>query len=156
MSQSEDPNAPLPRMEKEAALKWAEDYTAYLAKVAGVKLLPSTAKTHFEACVGENDEVATDGRYSLFYYVYSPAPTSEHTRIIRTLRRELSERGYKIVGYREFKNSYYSALLQARNEKNNYYVEADTVGSGKNKPQRFSFSVRTPCMIPPGAEQQQF
>lgn len=156
MSQSDDPNAPLPRMKKEAALQWAEDYTAYMARITDVELLPATADVNWEACVGENDEVADDGRYSLFYYIYSPAPSSEHTRIVRKLRRELPQHGYEVTSYREFKGAYESAVFRARNKKNSYSVSADTVGSGKTKPQRLSFAVRTPCMLPPGVEQQQF
>ncbi|MFE5185298.1 hypothetical protein [Streptomyces sp. NPDC056628] len=154
-SGSEDPNVPLPRREKDDALRWAKDYTAYVAKLTDVELLPDTEKVHFEDCLGKNDEVAEDGRYSLFYYVYSPAPATDHTRIVRRLRSELPKRGYEVTAYREFKNAYESATLGARN-KNNYTVEADTVGSGEDKPQRFSFAVRTPCMLPPGVEQQQF
>ncbi|MFI1732731.1 hypothetical protein ACH40E_26685 [Streptomyces acidicola] len=156
MSRSEDPNAPLPRMAKDAALQWAKDYTAYMAKLTDAELLPDTAKVNWEACIGENDEVAEDGRYSLFYYVYSPAPVTEHTRIVRKLRSEIPEQGYEMTSYREFKTAYTSAVFRARNKKNDYRVEADTVGSGKTKPQRFSFAVRTPCMLPPGAKQQQF
>ncbi|MFJ9589868.1 hypothetical protein [Streptomyces acidicola] len=156
MSQSDDPNAPLPRMEKDAAVKWAEDYTAYMARLTDVELTPATAKVNFEACVGENDEVAEDGRYSLFYYVYSPAPVTEHTSVVRTLRRELTQQGYEVTGYREFQDAYTSAVFRARNNKNSYRVTATTVGSGKKEPQALSFSVRTPCMLPPGAKQQQF
>jgi hypothetical protein len=156
MSQSDDPNAPLPRMEKDAALKWAKDYTEYMARLTDVELTPSTAKVHFEACVGENDEVAEDGRYSLFYYIYSPAPVREHTRVARTLRRELSQQGYEVTSYREFKSAYASMVFRARNKKNSYMVTADTVGSGKTEPQELSFAVRTPCMLPPGVKQQQF
>ncbi|MFJ4716061.1 hypothetical protein [Streptomyces sp. NPDC088785] len=156
MSQDDDRNAPLPRMAKDTALKWAKDHTAHLARVAGVDLLPDTARTVFEDCVGAHDEVADDGRYSLLYYVYSPAPATEHTRIVRTLRDELRKSGYEVTGYREFKSAYESSVLRARNKKNQYSVEAETVGSGKKKPQRFSFSVSTPCLLPPGAEQQQF
>ncbi|MFJ4756667.1 MULTISPECIES: hypothetical protein [unclassified Streptomyces] len=156
MSQGDDVNAPLPRMAKDEALRWAKDYTAYVAKLTDVELLPDTEKVLFEDCLGKNDEVAEDGRYSLFYYIYSPAPASDHTRIVRRLRSELTERDYEVTAYREFKSSYESAILWARNKKNNYTVEADTVGSGKLKPQRFSFAVRTPCMLPPGVKQQQF
>ncbi|MFC3578147.1 hypothetical protein ACFOZ0_33810 [Streptomyces yaanensis] len=156
MSQSDDPNAPLPRMERDVALNWAKDYTAYMARLTDVELVPSTAKVNFEACIGGNDEVAEDGRYSLFYYVYSPAPVTDHTRVVRTLRRELSQQGYEVTGYREFKDAYASAVFRAKSKENSYRVTAETVGSGKTKPQRLSFSVRTPCMLPPGVEQQQF
>jgi hypothetical protein len=157
MSQSDDSkNAPLPRMEKDAALKWAKDYTAYMARIADVELTPSSAKAHFENCIGADDEVAEDGRYSLFYYVNSQAPVTEHTRVVRTLRRELSQQGYEVTGYREFKDAYESAVFRANNKENSYRVTAETVGSGKTKPQALSFSVRTQCMLPPGAKQQQF
>ncbi|MHB9758396.1 hypothetical protein ACYBSK_28790 [Streptomyces sp. BYX5S] len=149
-------NAPLPRMERDAVLKWAKDFTAYMADASGADLVPSTEKTNFETCVGAHDEVAEDGRYSLFYYVYSSAPATQHTRLVRALRESLEKHGYDVTDYREFKNSYESALLWAENEKNRYRVMAETVGSGRTKPQRFSFSVRTPCLLPPGAEQQQF
>ncbi|MFJ7077985.1 hypothetical protein [Streptomyces sp. NPDC098781] len=155
-SESDDANHPLPRREKDAALKWAKDYTAYMARITDVQLTPSTAKVHFEACIGANDEVAEDGRYSLFYYVNSPALATEHTHVVRTLRRELSEQGYEVTGYREFKNAHESAVFRAGNKENAYRVTAETVGSGKTKPQALSFSVRTPCMLPPGAKQQQF
>ncbi|MEU6147566.1 hypothetical protein ABZ848_45365 [Streptomyces sp. NPDC047081] len=156
MSQSDDPNAPLPRMAKDDALKWAKDYTSYMARITDVELTPSTAKVHFETCTGENDEVPEDGRYSLFYYVYSPAPVTEHTRVARTLRRELADQGYEVTSYREFKNAYSSMIFSARNKKNSYRVTADTVGSGKTDPQELSFAIRTPCMLPPGVKQQQF
>ncbi|MGW2571247.1 hypothetical protein [Streptomyces sp. NPDC001537] len=143
-------------MAKGDALKWAKDSTAHMADLTDIKLLPSTAKVYFEACIGENDEVAEDGRYSLFYYVNSSAPVAEHTRVVRTLRRELSKEGYEVTGYREFKDAYESAVFRANNKENSYRVAAETVGSGKTKPQALSFSVRMPCMLPPGAKQQQF
>lgn len=156
MSQGDDANTPLPRMEKNDALQWAKDYTAYMAKITDVELTPSTATVHFENCLGVNDEVAEDGRYSLYYYVDSPAPVSEHTRVVRTLRQKLTQQGYEVTGYREFKDAYESAVFRANNKKNFDRVTAETVGSGKTKPQALSFSVRTPCMLPPGVKQQQF
>lgn len=143
-------------MEKDAALKWAKDYTAYMAEVSDVELIESTETIEYEDCLGADDEVADDGRYSLFYYVRSPAPVTVHTRVMRVLRDELKKKGYEITGYREFKNAYESAVFSARNPKNGYSVEAETVGSGKTKPQRLTFAIRTPCMLPPGVEQQQF
>lgn len=149
-------NSPLPRKAREDALRWAKDTTARMAELTGAELLPDTAKTLYEPCVGENDEVAKDGRYTLFYYVNSPAPATEHTRMVRKLRSQLPSQGYEVTSYREFKSAYASAVFRARNKKNDYRVEAETVGSGKTKPQRFSFAVRTPCLLPPGAEQQKF
>ncbi|MFJ4756665.1 MULTISPECIES: hypothetical protein [unclassified Streptomyces] len=155
-SEGADPNAPLPRTAKDDALRWAEKRTASMAEIAGVELTASTAKAHFENCVGADDEVAEDGRYSLFYYVDSPAPVTDHTRVVRTLRLELGRQGYEVTGYREFKDTYASAVFRANDEKTHYRVTAETVGSGGTKPQALSFSVRTPCMLPPGVKQQQF
>ncbi|TQJ90399.1 hypothetical protein [Streptomyces sp. SLBN-31] len=151
-----DPNAPLPRVDRKAAAKWAEEYTTYLARLTGVALDPSTARANFEPCLGRNDEIATDGRYSLFYYVNSPAPVTEHTRVVRTLRHELPQQGYEVTAYREFENAYASAVFRARDTRSSYLVTADTVGSGRTRPQRLSFAVRTPCLLPPGVEQQRF
>ncbi|MDI3408402.1 hypothetical protein [Streptomyces cavernicola] len=155
-SPEDDPNTRLPRMERSDALTWARDYTSYMAEITDVELINSTEKINYEECLGANGELADDGRYSLFYYVYSPAPVTEHTRVVRALRQELKKKGYEVTGYREFKDSYYAATLSARNRSNGYSVTADTVGSGKTKPQRLSFAVRTPCMLPPGVKQQQF
>ncbi|MFD8304744.1 hypothetical protein ACFV29_20710 [Streptomyces sp. NPDC059690] len=149
-------NSALPRKEREDALRSAKDTTARMARLTGAELLPDTAKAVYEGCVGENDEVADDGRYTLFYYVYSPAPATEHTSMVRKLRSRLPGQGYEVTSYREFKSAYASAVFRARNKKNDYRVEAETVGSGKTKPQRFSFAVRTPCLLPPGAQQQKF
>lgn len=149
-------NSPLPRKAREDALRWAKDTTARMARLTGAELLPDTANAVYEGCVGENDEVADDGRYTLFYYVYSPASATEHTSMVRKLRSQLPGQGYEVTSYREFKSAYASAVFRARNKKNDYRVEAETVGSGKTKPQRFSFAVRTPCLLPPGAEQQRF
>ncbi|MEU6541825.1 hypothetical protein [Streptomyces sp. NPDC046859] len=147
---------PLPRTAKDDALRWAKDRTAYMAEITDVQLKPSTATVHFENCLGANDEVAEDGRYSLFYYVDSLAPVTEHTRVVRTLRQKLEKQGYEVTGYREFKDAYTSAVFRANDRKSHYRVTAETVGSGKTKPQALSFAVRTPCMLPPGVEQQQF
>ena len=57
----DDPNTPLPRMAKDDALKWTKDSTAHMAELTDVELLPDTANVNFEACIGENDEVAQDG-----------------------------------------------------------------------------------------------
>ena len=47
-------------------------------------------------------------------------------------------------------------MSRANDKKTFHRVTAETVGSGKAKPQALSFSVRTPCMLPPDAKQQQF
>lgn len=84
------------------------------------------------------------------------APARDRTRIVRKLRSELPKPGYEVTSYREFKSASASSVFRARSKKDDYNIEAETVGSGKTKPRRFSFAVRTPCMLPPGAKQQQF
>lgn len=69
-------NSPLPRTAREDALWWAKDSTARMAGLTGAELLHDTAEAVFEPCVGENNETADDGRYTLYYYVYSPAPAT--------------------------------------------------------------------------------
>ncbi|MFB8755061.1 hypothetical protein [Streptomyces nigra] len=40
-------------MAKDDALKGPKGYTAYMAKLTDVKLLPDTEKVHFEDCLGK-------------------------------------------------------------------------------------------------------
>ncbi|MBT2528097.1 hypothetical protein J7E91_22430 [Streptomyces sp. ISL-99] len=153
---SKDINAPLPRMTRQAALKWAQDYTAYMGGIAGVDIDRSTEVPRFRNCVGKNDEVAEDGRFTLTYYVFAEVPHTQHTAAVRALKSRLEKEGYEMAGYREYQDAYYSASLSARHKEHGYTVMADTNKPKKTSPDSMSFSANVPCMLPPDAEQQQF
>ncbi|MFI5757337.1 hypothetical protein [Streptomyces sp. NPDC051569] len=152
----EDINAPLPRMSRESALTWAKEYTSYLGTVAAVDIDRATEVTHYEDCVGEGDEVAEDGRFSLFYYVFAEVPTEQQTDVVRKLKSRLAKEGFEVTGYREYQDSRYTATFSARHEKDGYSVMSDPGKPHKGAPSSMSFGVRTLCMLPPGVKQQQF
>ncbi|MFJ6212621.1 hypothetical protein ACIQGZ_04705 [Streptomyces sp. NPDC092296] len=142
-------NDPLPQLSKERAVQWAEEHTARMAEASGVELDRQSADPVFEDCVGRNDEVAHDGRYSLYYTVYAPVPRARHTEVARRLRADFEKEGYRITGYREYEDDYRTALVDARDDETRF-----TFATGSVSPTRYLFSVRTPCVIPPGTTQQ--
>jgi hypothetical protein len=150
----EGKNAPLPRLSKERAAQWAEEHAARMAEVAGVELDGKSAESLFSDCVGKNDEVADDGRYTLYYTVYSQVPKEKHTEIVRKVRADFEKEGYEITGYREYQDDYNTALLDARDAETGYTFSAESVGPYRKPSTKILFGVRTPCMIPLGTTQQ--
>ncbi|MBT2400697.1 hypothetical protein [Streptomyces sp. ISL-100] len=153
---SKDINAPLPRMTREAALKWAKDYTGYMGGIAGVDIDRSTEVPRYAGCVGENDEVAEDGRFVFRYRVFTELPPTQHTAVVRALKSQLEKDGYEIADYREYQDARLSASLLAIHKEHGYTVSANTNRPNKTSPDSMSFSANVPCMLPPDAEQQQF
>ncbi|MCD0483946.1 hypothetical protein LO771_16475, partial [Streptacidiphilus sp. ASG 303] len=86
-------NDPLPRLSRERATRWAEEHTARMAEAAGVELDRKSAESIFEECVGRNDEVVRDGRYSLYYTVYAPVARERQTEVARRLRADFEKGG---------------------------------------------------------------
>ncbi|WP_063796109.1 hypothetical protein [Peterkaempfera griseoplana] len=142
-------NDPLPRLSRARATQWAEEHTARMAEAAGVELDRASAEAAFEDCVGRKDEVAHDGRYSLFYTVYAPVPRERHTDVARRLRADFEKEGFRITGYREYQDDRLTALVDAKDDETRF-----SLATGSVSPTRYLFSVRTPCMIPPGVTQQ--
>lgn len=155
MSNSEaDKNAPLPRMSKKTATEWAQQFTADMANVADVTLDEKTADVKTYQCVGKNDEIIDDGRYDLYYTVYSHVPTDQHTTVVQKLRDKWKAMDYEISGYREYQDDYNDALVGAINNKNGFTVSAGSAGPAKKPSKLILFSVRTPCMMPPDKTQE--
>ncbi|MEU9121174.1 hypothetical protein AB0C96_15195 [Streptomyces sp. NPDC048506] len=150
--QSNDPNKPLPRKSREDSLAWAKNYTSAMAHYAGVKAGDKYGPyTDFEDCVGENDEVADDGRYTLTYTVYASLPREEHIPAVRKLRAVLKQHGVDVSSYEERPHSH-EVILDGHHEKEDFSLIADTV----KPPNTLRLSVSTPCFLPPGAKQQKF
>ncbi|MCD0483945.1 hypothetical protein LO771_16470 [Streptacidiphilus sp. ASG 303] len=147
-------NDPLPRLSRERATRWAEEHTARMAEAAGVELDRKSAESIFEECVGRNDEVVRDGRYSLYYTVYAPAPKERHTEVVRKVRADFEKEGYRIAGYREYQDDYYTAVVDAVDDDTRFSLSAESAGPARKPSRTILFSVRSPCMIPPGATQQ--
>ncbi|MFD7108151.1 hypothetical protein [Streptomyces celluloflavus] len=148
---SEDPNKPLPRKSRAESLTWAKQYTSTMAHYAEVKTGHTFGPfTDFEECIGKNDEVADDGRYTLTYTVYADLPLAAHIPAVRKLRTALEKHAdVKITGFQE-KDS--EVTLYGRHDGENFSLIADTV----KPPNTLRLSVSTPCFLPPEAKQQKF
>ncbi|MEU5212548.1 hypothetical protein [Streptomyces sp. NPDC020742] len=148
----DDLNKPLPRKSREDALAWAKKYTAVMAHYADVKVSSDPAPLEsFEECIGRNDEIADDGRFTLSYVVYVHLPQDQHITAVRKVRQALEQHAVKISSYEERK-ARPEVLLYGYHEKENFSVSADS----SKPPNLLSFSVSTPCFLPPGAKQQRF
>lgn len=148
--QSNDSNKALPRKSREESLTWAKHYTSTMAHYAEVKIGSKFGPfTHFEDCVGQNDEVADDGRYTLTYTAYANLPREDHASAVRKLRMALEKHaGVKVTDYDEHPR----AILYGHHDGENFDLIADTV----KPPNTLRLSVSTPCFLPPGATQQKF
>ncbi|MEU3709235.1 hypothetical protein [Streptomyces catenulae] len=145
-------NKPLPRKIRTAALSWAKQYTNVMAHYAGVSVADAPPPLEsFEDCVGQNDEVADDGRFTLSYTVYAHLPQGKHIEAVRKVRHALEEHAVKITSYEE-RPARPEVLLYGYHEKERFSLIADSV----KPPNLLRFSVSTPCFLPPGAEQQHF
>ncbi|MFH8404310.1 hypothetical protein ACH4FX_05980 [Streptomyces sp. NPDC018019] len=145
-------NAPLPRKSRADALAWAKSYTSTMAHYADVKIADDLGPfTDFEACVGKNDEVADDGRFSLTYTVYAHLPREQHIAAVRKLRTALKDHGVDVTDYTEEAEAH-KVTLYGKQRTEKFLIIADTV----KPPNTLRLSVSTSCFLPPDAKQQQF
>lgn len=145
-------NAPLPRKSREDTLAWAKQYTSTMAHYAEVKIADDPApRAHFESCVGKNDEVADDGRFTLTYAAYARVPAAEHITAVKKLRKALKSHGVDVSDYSEDPERP-AVTLFARNKEERFLIIADTVKPADT----LRLSVSTSCFLPPGATQQKF
>ncbi|WP_128512538.1 hypothetical protein [Streptomyces inhibens] len=148
----DDLNKPLPRKSRADALAWAKQYTAAMAHYAETKISNDPApRESFEECIGRNDEVADDGRFTLTYAVYAHLPQKDHIEAVRKVRTALKQHGVEITSYEE-RPARPEVLLHGFHNKEHFSLIADSV----KPPNLLRFSVSTPCFLPPGAKQQKF
>ncbi|GAA0610845.1 hypothetical protein GCM10010394_45880 [Streptomyces crystallinus] len=153
MSDKKEANAPLPRMSKEKAEEWAKHWTDSMTRTAKATLDPKTAKptADYSNCTGKNGESADDGRFTLHYSVRATLPRAQHAKAIRAIRDTLEEQGFKIQGYRSDPSKDPANLVDATHPKEHHFVSAGDVAEDL-----LVLIVATPCLLPPGANQQQF
>ncbi|MCX5213058.1 hypothetical protein OG689_27945 [Kitasatospora sp. NBC_00240] len=137
-------DAKQPTMEKKDSQDWARQMTEYMAQAAGVQLNLASINPYFSRCVGKNDELADDDRYTLTYYVDTTVPVAQHPDAVRKIREMLEGRGLDVESYREYVDGKPEALLYARQPTSRYLVSASTSGGSD----RMLFTVGTPCLMP--------
>ncbi|MFJ2558733.1 MULTISPECIES: hypothetical protein [unclassified Streptomyces] len=148
-------NDPLPRMSREKAEEWAMHWTGSMARTANAEIQPETdpelPAAKFTDCVGKNNEVVDDGRFTLRYSVRAKLPKAQHPEAIRAIRDTLKEKGFEIQGYRSDPTKDPANLVDATHPKDHQFVSAGDVTD-----ELLTLIVVTPCLLPPGAEQKQF
>ncbi|MEU3690928.1 MULTISPECIES: hypothetical protein [Streptomyces] len=145
-------NDPLPRMSQEKAEAWAKHWTESMARTAKAEIVPSTQQASFGNCLGKGGESPDDGRFTLAYNAKAKLPKAEHAKGIQAITAELKAQGFRIVGSRSDTSAERGGhLVQAEHPKDRHYVSAGDVSD-----ELITLIVRTPCLLPPGAEQQEF
>ncbi|MFD7979040.1 hypothetical protein [Streptomyces sp. NPDC059071] len=148
----EGKNDPLPRMSKEKAQAWAKHWVESMARTAKAEIVPHTHQANFTPCLGRNGESAGDGRFTLAYDVRAKLPKAEQSAGIRAITAELEAQGFRIVGSRTDASAERGRyLVQAEHPKDRQYVSAGDVSD-----ELITLNVNTPCLLPPGVEQQEF
>ncbi|GAB2894595.1 hypothetical protein GCM10022245_32330 [Streptomyces mayteni] len=144
-------NDPLPRMTRDEADEWTTHWAESMARSAGAELALETVRSSFLDCVGQNDEVADDGRFTHSYSVLANIEPERNVEAIRSIRDALESNGLEIQGYRSDPSLNPANLVDARHPEDQQSVTAEDHEEGQ-----LLFIIRTPCLLPPGVEQQQF
>ncbi|MET9292518.1 hypothetical protein [Streptomyces sp. NPDC003077] len=144
-------NEPLPVKGQKQAEQMARGLLDSLAAEYGLKIDDKSVNSESFNCYGKNRESANDGRYTLNYAARARIFESEHGKAIRAMRKRLEADGYRIVGYREDKAVKPWALLDAKGGKDNLFVSVESYMPSD----QLTFSVDTPCFLPPGTKQEQ-
>ncbi|MFE3738064.1 hypothetical protein [Streptomyces sp. NPDC059134] len=146
-------NDPLPRMSKEKAEEWARHWTESMARTAQAEIEsetdPDLPAAKFTDCVGKNNEVADDGRFTLRYSVRAKLPRERQAEAIRAVRDTLKAKGFEIQGYRSDPSKDPVNLVDAKHPKDHQFVSVEDLDD-----KRILLVVSTPCLLPPGVEQQ--
>ncbi|MFJ5102439.1 hypothetical protein [Streptomyces sp. NPDC088554] len=142
-------------MSKPRAEEWARHWAQSMARTAKAEIQPETdpelPAAHFTECIGKNNEITDDGRFTLRYSVRAKLARAQHADAIRAIRDTLEEKGFEIVGYRSDPSKDPANLVDAKHPKDRQFVSAGDVSDNL-----LTLIVSTPCLLPPGAEQQQW
>ncbi|MFJ7489871.1 hypothetical protein ACIQZB_01215 [Streptomyces sp. NPDC097727] len=140
-------------MSKEKAEKWAKHRTDSMVSTARAQLDPKTARptANFTDCTGKNGESADDGRFTLRYSVRGTLPRSAHAEAVTDNKDTLKGRGFEIQSFGIDQDREPANALDAKHPKDQQFVSVGSVGQDL-----LVFIVSTPCVLPPGVEQQKF
>ncbi|MFF3123033.1 hypothetical protein ACFVRD_11820 [Streptomyces sp. NPDC057908] len=146
-------NDPLPRMSREKAEKWAKHWTDSMVGTAHARLDPKTARptASFTDCTGEKGETADDGRFTLRYSVRGTLPRTAHAGAVTAIKDTLKDKGFDIQTFVVGEDTEPANVVDAKHPKDQQFVSVGSVDKDL-----LVFIVSTPCLLPPGVEQQKF
>ncbi|WP_049571941.1 hypothetical protein [Streptomyces sp. SBT349] len=137
-------------MSRTDAQEWAVHWIGSMARTAEAEVDPETVRINFSDCVGRNDEMADDGRFNLRYSVRADIAPERRAAAVRDIRDALVEQGLEIEGYRSDPSLSPANVVGARHPEDHQSVTAEDNGEDQ-----LLLIVSTPCLLPPGVEQQQ-
>ncbi|MGW8846973.1 hypothetical protein ACWGNE_04275 [Streptomyces xiamenensis] len=146
-------NDPLPRMSREDAEAWAAHWIESLARTTGGEIDEGTKKINFFDCLGKNDEIAEDGRFDHSYSARVVLSPEARTQAVIDIRDTLEEKGFEVTSYRSDPSLTPANMLRMRHPEDHQSVTAEDFAENEN---HLLLIVRTPCLLPPDVEQQQF
>ncbi|MFF3261660.1 hypothetical protein ACFYWO_21120 [Streptomyces sp. NPDC002932] len=146
-------NDPLPRMSREKAEEWARHWADSLVGTAHARLGPKSARPEasFTNCTGENGETADDGRFTLRYSVRGTLPRARHAAAVTDIKNTLKDKGFDIQSFEVDLDTEPANVVDAKHPKDQQFISVGSVGKDL-----LVFIVSTPCLLPPGVDQQQF
>ncbi|CAL9454095.1 hypothetical protein SUDANB171_02487 [Streptomyces sp. enrichment culture] len=150
---SSEANEPLPRMSREEAEDWAEHWIDSLARTADGQVSPETRKSSFFDCIGKNDELAEDGRFTHRYSARVTLSADRRTPAVVAIRDTLVDKGFEVQSYRSDPSKKPANLLDAWHPEDHQSVTAEDFQGDDSQ---LLLVVSTPCLLPPDVEQQQF
>lgn len=146
-------NSPLPRSSRAQAKAKATSVVNALANAGGHRSSRVTTDD-FSDCVGEHDEVAHDGRFTLQYSADIDAPPSQHNTIGLQIRAYMKRAKYSDVIWRPARTKNDEMLL--RGYTGNWSVDVGSIVGNHGPGSEIYISVAAPCLLPPGVKQQKF
>ncbi|MFE4334732.1 hypothetical protein ACFRQM_36645 [Streptomyces sp. NPDC056831] len=147
-------NDPLPRMSREKAEKWAKHWTDSMVSIAHAHLDPKTARptADFTNCIGSNKEEADDGRFTLSHSRAAGEPhRAQHAQAVTDIEKTLKGKGFDIQSFEVDLDTEPANVVDAKHPKDQQFVSVGSVDKDL-----LVFIVSTPCLLPPGVEQQKF
>jgi hypothetical protein len=95
--------------------------------------------------------VAHDGRFLLSYRAEVPLAARKQGSAGARIRGDLKKRGYEIISFRDDPSMDPAVLLQAHSPDKDLSIDV----AGYKSPEVVDLAVFTPCLLPPGVEQEQ-
>lgn len=143
-------NDPLPVKSKSRAEYEARALVDLLADAIGSEVDAKSVDKKVRECRGKQGEEANDGRFDLAYSAAVPHARAGYSTALKKLRKKLEAEGYRVSDYRE--GDWRHILLYAKGGDAHYFVR---VGASKPPYDELTLSVKTPCFLPPGVDQEQ-
>ncbi|WP_052851972.1 hypothetical protein [Streptomyces avicenniae] len=137
-------------MSETEARAWSVSSLESVARTAGARIDPASVSDRLSDCTGRNGEQADDGRFFYRYSVLADVPPERRAEAVRAVRDDLEARGLDILGYRSDPAVSPANAVDTEHPEEHYSITVEDNGTS-----HLLLIFMTPCLLPPGVEQQQ-